>query len=147
MHAKIRKQLDAIKKEKDDMLPDWHASREYELPKLQLNHLVNIRKRIAGGAWEGSEEFDVHDEFRPFSAPRYHTVRAATEPIAMAPSDKDVGHDFLDMTLRDMTGFLHTTKHQLTHARDFLDTSRMPCWTCTKAGPRQKKKFQAQAIW
>ncbi len=62
----------------------------------------------------------------------------------MAPTDKDVGHDFLDMTLRDMRGVLHTTIHQLTHARDFLDTSRMPCWTCTKVGSRQKKKFQAQ---
>ena len=72
------------------MLPDWHASREHELLKLQLNHIVKIRNRTAGEDWEGSEEFDVDDEFRPFSAPRYHTVRAPTDPIAMNHTEKDV---------------------------------------------------------
>ncbi len=86
------------------MLPHWNAAREHELLKLQLNHLEKIHKRIDGEEWEGSDEFDVDEEFRPFTAPRYHTVRETTSPIVEPPTDKASGHVFLDKTLRDMTG-------------------------------------------
>ena len=83
-------------------------------------------------------QFD--DQFRPILRPEFHYIRPPSAPI-LAPPDRAGANAMssLDASLRNRTGVLYTTRHFLTH--DAEDKAKRRCWTCEKAGPRQRKKF------
>lgn len=111
-----------------------------------------IRARVLGGKWAGSREgevddefYDVDEEFRPIARPNMHGVLSkdtSIDPIVMPPHPDAPGHEYLDASLRDMTGVLHSRLHLMTH--ESLTNERSPCWLCVKAASQQKRKSQAK---
>ena len=108
----------------------------------------NIVLRYSGSGWKGPPEgcpdkefIEFDDQFRPILKPEYHSIMSPKDAV-LAPPDRQAEDpmDFLDAYLRDMTGVLYTTRHFLTHGAE--DGKKRPCWTCDKAGSRQRKKFQ-----
>ena len=110
-----------------------------------------IDKKINGGSWKGScegevddELEDVDDQLRPIRKPDYHATKGQDKETVMPPGMDALGHDFLDSTLRDMTGFSLRTSHMLTHDPDRFPKGVEPCWTSLEVGTRQIRKYQSK---
>lgn len=66
------------------------------------------------------------------------------EPIVMPPHAGAPGHEFLDASLRDMTGVLHSRLRLSKHEPHTLTNENSPGWTCLKAASQQRRKLQAE---
>ena len=110
--------------------PQWTCEHELNHLKDQRRHMNMIFRRVQGEKWQGSKEGehdeqfrDVDQNFRPITRPQYHNTKSkdlSVDPIVMPPAAGSTGIAYLDKNLRDMTGVLFSTSHQLTHEVDRL---------------------------
>ena len=126
----------------------WDGDRHLQWLKQQRSHIRMIRGRILGGKWVGSKEgevddefYDVDEEFRPIAKTTMPSVLSkdtSVDPIVMPPHPDAPGHEYLDASLRDMTGVLHSRLHLMTHESHTVTNEHSPCWVCLKAASQQK---------